>query len=286
MEGTLPSIDTLSSRQFFLAVRRMADSLDYGSDRSPFLGAGVEYVQSRPYEPGDAIRSIDWRVTARTGRVFVKQYEAPRQTPVYLLVDTSASMTVSSQPRSKYAHAVFLAGGIAYACLDRISPVGVLGVGGRRMRVEPSLSRARIMQWLHELRRFRYDEPTTLSHKLAELIPSLPHRALVIALTDLHDAAALPLLKRVAQQHDCVVLQLIDPAERSLRGAGFYRAVEAETGRRFVTHGRRQALDHAETADELRRGAIDHVPLELDRPYVSRLRQFFRGRDLLGRGAR
>jgi uncharacterized protein (DUF58 family) len=286
MEGFLEELDTLNSRQFMIAVKRLADSLSYGTDRSPFLGSGVEFVQSRPYVWGDPIRSIDWRVTARTRRLYVKEYESPKRLPCYLLVDTSASMTVSSVRRSKYAMAVHLAGGIALACLDRISPVGVVGVGSRDLRVQPSLSKHQILQWLHRLRRFRFDEGTELGRRITELSPSLTSRALIIVLSDMHDPHAIPALKLLAQQHDTVVLQLQDPAESSLRGAGFLRASEAETGRGFVTHGRRRWLDQQSINDQLKGGGIDHLLLPSDQPFLHKVRYFFQSRDILGKGTR
>lgn len=286
MEGRIESHAILDARQFHLAVKRLADSLGYGTDRSPFLGSGLEYVQSRLYQYGDPIKSIDWRVTARTRKIHVKEYEAPKRLPVYLLVDTSASMTVSSHGRSKYETAVFLAGGLALASLDKVSPVGLLGVGGRGLHVRPSLSKDQVLQWLHKLRTYRYDEPTTLASRLAELIPSLAQRALVVVLSDLHDPGALPAIKRMGQQHDCAVLQLRDPAEGVLRGVGFVRAREAETGRAFVLRGRAAGLDAEAIGRDLKRAGIDHLRIDTDRPFVSRVRQFFRARNLLGRGAR
>jgi uncharacterized protein (DUF58 family) len=286
VEGRIEHHDVLSARQFFLAVKKLADSLSYGMDRSPYLGSGVEYVQSRPYQYGDPIKLIDWRVTARTRKVHVKEYEAPKRMPVYLLVDTSASMTISSHHPSKYETAVFLAGGLALACLDRISPVGVLGVGGQGLHVRPSMSRDQVLEWLHRLRRFRYDETTSLGARLIELSPSLSHRVLVIVLSDMHDPRAIPALKRLAQEHDCAVLQLRDPAEDRLRGVGFVRATEAETGRALLVRGRVRGSDSAHVGEQLKKAGIDYLLIQTDQPYVSRVRQFFKLRNLLGRGAR
>jgi uncharacterized protein (DUF58 family) len=286
MEGLLESCDALDSRQFQLAVRRLADSLSYGTDRSPFLGAGIEYVQSRPYVWGDSVRSIDWRVTARTRKFHVKEYEAPKQMPCYLFVDTSASMTVTSHAKSKYAVSVHLAGGLAFACLARVSPVGIVGAGGRDFRIEPSLSGAQVLQWLHLLRHYRYDETTALGRKITEVSSTLPSRSLIIILSDLHDPTAVRALKPLGQAHDCVVLHLQDPAERGLKGTGFLRAREAETGRGFVSLGRRRWIDPEPLGLDLRRAGIDYLRVEIDKSYVPELRNFLKSRNLLGRGAR
>ena len=286
MEGLLPRVDVLDSRQFFMAVKRLADSLSYGADRSPFLGSGIEYVQSRRYQWGDPIRSIDWRVTARTGKLHIKEYEAPKRLACTILLDTSASMTVASGRRSKYSMAVPIAGGLAFACLDRLSPVGLLTVGERGLRFEPSLSKQRIMMWLEQLRRFRYDEHTALTRKISELDSSLKARGLIIVLSDLHEDGALAAVKYLAQRHDVVVLRLRDPAEQSLRGVGFIRAREAETGRAFLARGRQQWVDDRDLESELKRAGIDHLSLDTDKPVAHRLRFFFASRDLLGKGAR
>jgi uncharacterized protein (DUF58 family) len=195
-------------------------------------------------------------------------------------------MTISSVRKSKYAVAVHIAGGLAFACLDRVSPVGVVGVGGRDFRIRPSLSRGQILQWMHRLRTFHYDEPTALGRRIAELGPTLTSRCLVIVLSDLHDEGAVPALKLLAQRHDVVVIQLQDPAESGLRGAGFMKVGEAETGRVFVSTGRRQWTEPTETARKLKRAGIDHLLLRTDRPFVSDLRNFLQARGVLGRGTR
>lgn len=286
MEAQLEVSDHLDERQFALEIKRLADSLSFGTDPSPYLGTGIEYVQSRLYQPGDPIKAIDWRVTARTGKVYLKEYESPKRMPVYLVVDTSASMCVSSQRVSKYAWAVKLAGALALSSLARISPVALVGGGERDFDARPTLSRNRVFLWLHRLRRYRLDERTTVGRKLAELAGVLESRSLVIVLSDFHDPQAAPSLKLLAQEHDCLALQLQDPAERGRTGGGLFRAQEAETGRSFVATGRSRWLDEEALARALKRGGIDHVVLQIEQAFLPRLRGHLRTRARLGRGAR
>lgn len=269
--------DPLDARQFEIAVRRLADALSYGQERSPFLGAGIEYVQSRPYQSGDPVKAMDWRVTARTGRFHVKEYEAPKQMPVYLLVDTSASMCVTSQRLSKYAWAVQVAGGLALAALEHMNSVGLMTVGERDLRHTPTLSRGSVMQWMHLLRHYRFVEGTTLGRRIRELIPRVEQRCLFVVLSDLHDPDAIPAIKLLAQDHDCVVLHFEDPVERGRTGGGIYRAVEAETGRAFVAHGLSRWFTD-DTNRALSRAGVDYLRLPTDEPLVPRLRQFLKHR--------
>ncbi len=286
MQGYIEQLETLDSRQFAVAVKRLADSLSYGTDRSPFLGSGVEYVQSRMYQFGDPVRQLDWKITARTGKPHIKEFETPKRLPCYLLIDTSASMMVGSAPKSKYETALFLAGGLGLACLDRVSPVGVLGVGETDLHVRPTLGRDQVLQWLLKLRRFRYDERTTLSRRLREIQPGLLNRNLLIILSDLHDDAALPLIRQLNQQHECVVIQLRDPAEEGIAGSGFVRGVEAETGNQFVARGSQSRVSQETVVRELRRGGVDHLLIRTEQPYAHLMRHFFASRGIFSRGAR
>jgi len=263
------------ARQFELAVRRLANALSYGQESSPFLGAGIGYVQSRLYQPGDPVKFMDWRVTGRTGRLHVKEYEAPRQMPVYLLVDTSGSMCVSSQPLSKYAWAVQVAGGLALAAVDHMNPVGILTVGERELHQTPTLSRSTLMQWMHQLRTYRFVEGTTLGQRIRELIPRVPSRCLFVVLSDLHDPDAVPAVKLMAQHHDFRVLHFEDPAEGGRIHGGIFRGAEAETGREFVAHGRSRWFGKKQT-HELSRAGVDYLHLRIDQPVLPRLRQFLK----------
>jgi uncharacterized protein (DUF58 family) len=206
--------------------------------------------------------------------------------PVYLLLDTSASMCVSSRPVSKYAWAVQLAGGIALAALSRLSPVGLIGCGERDLKVRPSLSRLQVMRWLHDLRHYRLDELTTLARGLRDARAMMDNRSLLIVLSDLHAPDALSVLKPVAREHDCVVLQLQDPAEAGRIGGGMFRAAEAESGEQFVAHGRSRWVDADALGREMKRAGIDHMRLGTEEHFLPRLRAFLARRDCLGRMAR
>ena len=150
------SQDPVDARQFEVTVKHLANSLNFGQEESVFHGGGLEYAQSRLYVPGDPVKFIDWKVSARVGKLYIKEFQEPKQIPLYLLLDTSASMCLSSQPLSKYAWAVRIATGIALAAQSNMTPVGLLGCGARELHVRPTLSRNLVMEWSHKLRHARF----------------------------------------------------------------------------------------------------------------------------------
>ena len=282
---TLPH-DPVDSRQFEVAVRRLANSLDFGQRDSVFHGAGLEYVQSRPYVAGDAVKFIDWKISARLGKLYVKEFKETKQIPLYLLLDTSASMCVSSQPLSKYAWAVRVATGIGLAAQSSVTPVGLLGCGARELHIRPTLSRNIVMEWAHQLRQHDFTEVTSLSARARELAPSLAKRTTVIVLSDLHDSDAIAALQVLSQRNDCIVLHFEDPAEQGLRGAGIIRGVEAESGRGFVGFGGRRQVDSSGWKAELSRFGIDYLHLRTDLPILGKLTYFLKNRGFASRTAR
>ncbi len=281
MSYELP-LATTARRQFEWEVKRLADSLNFGGDASRFLGSGLEYAQSRPYEPGDSVRSIDWRVTARTGKPYVKEYEATRQVPIYLVVDTSASMCVSSLPQSKYYWAVRLAAALARAAQERMSPVGIMSAGERDLRITPTLSTTTALQWTHALRLYDFRERTCLATRLRSLAATLKTRTVVVVLSDLHDPQAYDSLERLSAAHELIVLWLQDPFEAAPPPSGIYRAREAETGKRFVLTRRTRLRTSDETRESLVQSGIEFLHLPIDEPVLPRVRHYLKFRKSLG----
>lgn len=276
--------DELSHADFELIVRRLADDLAFGTDASLFVGGGLEYAQSRPYEPGDPVRQLDWRISAKVGRAYVKQYETLKRIAMYLVVDTSSSMSVSSTPLTKHDLAIWIAAAVGLVGLRRLSPVGVIGAGQRETRLVPSLARGDLWQALEPLRQLAYAESTTLGERIRSLEPRVSRSSLMVVISDLHDPDSIAALRHAAQRHDVIVIHLEDPAERGRLRAGFLRGVEAETGTTFLAGGRTRWRDECQASRDLARAGVSYLHLRTDTPFVPILRHFLASRGAMRRG--
>lgn len=280
----LPPPQSLSHDAFEIIVRRLADDLAFGSDASLFVGSGLEYASSRPYEAGDSIRSIDWRLTARTGRAYVRQYESLKRTNVCIIVDTSASMGVRSVPRSKHDTAVWIASALGLIAQRRLSPVAVFGAGERAARSVPSLSRSDLWSAIDPLRTPSLVERTRLADAIASTTMRVPRRSVIIVLSDLHEPSAIDAIRSACQKHDVMVLHIQDPVEVTPLRAGFIRLREAETGSIFLAPRRKPLDSGSDTQTQLHRCGADYLHIRTDRPFIAALRRFLASRSGAARG--
>jgi uncharacterized protein (DUF58 family) len=263
----------LAAHEFEMAARRLADDLTYGMDTSRFVGAGIDYAQSRAFVYGDSVRSIDWRVTARTGRVHVKEYESTKRVPVFIVADTSASMAYSTTRLSKHDLAVWIAAVLALVAIQRRSPTALVSAGERDTPATPTLSRGNIWRQVEALRSPGPAERTRLADAIDRIDALAFHTSLVFVISDMHAPDAEEAVTRMGQRHDCVVIQLRDPGERGRLRAGYLRASEAETGRQFIAGSRTRTKGPGDRPLRLIASGVDHVVIPTDGPIMEPLKR-------------
>jgi uncharacterized protein (DUF58 family) len=286
----VPSEVLRQVRLIEIRTRRLVNSLFAGEYRSIFKGHGMEFAEVREYMPGDEVRSIDWNVSARMGKPFVKRYIEERELTVMVVVDLSGSSQFGTVSRFKSEMATELAAVLTMSAVRNNDRVGVLLFTDRVEHVVPPRKGRR-----HAMRIIRdvlVHQPastgTNIGGALEYLNRLLPHRSIVFLISDLLDPGLERPLKYLAQRHDVVVAPLEDPSEWVLPDIGVARFVDPETGEVVsvdtsdvrVREGFRQASE-AERAGRrqlLRRLAIDEVPVNTRDGYLEALLKFFRAR--------
>ncbi len=306
-QATLPADPSISARQrktvrvppevlkqvklIELRTRRLVNSVFSGEYRSIFKGHGMEFAEVREYLPGDEVRSIDWNVTARMRRPFVKRYIEERELTVMLAVDLSGSSRYGTVRRFKSEMATELAAVLTMSAIRNNDRVGVLLFTDRVEHVVPPRKGRR-----HALRIIRdvlIHEPvgagTDVAGALEYLTRMLHHRAVVFVISDLYGADVEHPLKLLAQRHDVVVAPIEDPTEWQLPDIGLARFVDPETGASLNVDTSdprvRKAFEAQAEADRLarrqllRRLAIDEVAMNTRDGYLEPLLKFFRARE-------
>lgn len=277
-----------------LRTRGLVNSLFTGEYRSVFKGHGMEFAEVREYQPGDEVRSIDWNVTARMRRPYVKRYIEERELTVVLLVDLSGSERFGTTQRFKSEVATELGAVLAMSAIRNNDRVGALFFTDRIEHVvPPRKGRRHALRLIRDILAF---EPegcgTDLAGALAYLGRMLRQRAIVFIISDFLDPHIERPLKLVAQQHDVVAVTVEDPSELVLPDVGLARFVDPETGatidvdtsdpRVRAQYARRVADDAAARRHLLRRLAIDEIPVRTDTGYAEPLLKFFRSRETRG----
>jgi uncharacterized protein (DUF58 family) len=276
-------------RRIEIATNRLVDQGVAGDYHSVFKGRGMEFLETRPYQPGDDIRAIDWNVTARLGEPFVKQYVEERDLTVFLVVDTSGSLGFGSRALLKRELAAEIAALLAFAALRNQDRVGAgLVSGGLDLFLPPRRRRTHVLRLVREVLFRPNGGGTDLGTGLSLVLKTLKRRSVLFVISDfLSPGPAFPgAVKAAAARHDLIAVEITDPRDLALPPVGPVVLADAETGRTGVVDGRRlQASFTAQRAAEgtqlrqlLRSLAVDHLELSTERPYLGPLLSFFERR--------
>ena len=278
-----------------LRTRGLVNSLFTGEYRSVFKGQGMEFSEVREYQPGDEVRSIDWNVTARMRKPYVKRYIEERELTVMLAVDLSGSERFGTRTRFKSELASELAAVLAMSAIRNNDRVGaVLFTDRIEHVVPPRKGRRHALRLMRDLLAFEpVGRGTDLAAALEYSGKMLTHKAIIFVVSDFQSADLEQPLKLLAQRHDVVAVTVDDPSEQELPDIGQARFVDPETGVTIDvdTSDEKVRTRFAEAVKEelsarkrlLRRLAIDEIPVSTEGGVVDPLIRFFRTRETRSR---
>lgn len=278
-------------------ARGVVEGFLAGLHRSPYRGFSVEFAEHRPYQPGDELRYLDWKMLARSDRLFVKQYEEETNLRAMLVLDVSQSMDWTGAPErrlTKRAYADRLTAALGLVLLRQRDATGLIAFDDSVRAMLPA--RVRFGQWNELVRRLggvAGGGGTAAEPALRRVTDMLRRRGLVVFVSDLlfDRALALLALRYLRHRgHQVVVFHVMDPAEATLEGPAEARFVDPETGATVVARPRELQRVYTETvrrevrAWELacRRSGIAYHHVLTDTPFGHVLRRAVAARARLG----
>lgn len=246
------------ARRLRFLVRPDAVSQLVGAYHGARPGIGLIFAELRPYEPGDDVRHLDWNVTARLGKPYVRRYVEERALVLWILVDVSASMRFGPEGRTKADRAAQAAALLATAAVQNGDRVGLLLVSDRlEAEIAPGIG----IRHLSQLIRGLVATPTcsTKTHLDIALtrVRRSGRRSLLVAISDFDGEQAVGVWREAARHNEVVALRLVDPREETLPEAGLLRLESAEQAskRSLDSHCRQVRAAYAKVA-EARRAAF------------------------------
>ncbi len=265
-----------------------------GLHKSPYHGFSVEFAEHRPYMPGDEIKHVDWKIYAKTDRYYIKQYEEETNLKAYILVDSSRSMAFASQgqlPKLEYASS--LAAALAYMMIKQQDAVG-LALFDQTVRtyLPPHASRGYLRQILITLQKATASGATGAGKSLHQVAERIRRRGLVIVISDLLDNPdeVMTALRHFRhKKNEVIVMQILDPLERSFAFGDVALFKDLETEERLTTQPWQiqkayQREMHAfleRYKRQCREHYIDYVLLDTTTPFDVGLVQYLSKRERL-----
>ncbi len=277
-------------RRIEIRSRRAVLDVMGGEYHSVFKGRGMEFDEVREYSPGDEIRDIDWNVTARTGKAFIKRYIEEREQTVFFLVDVSASGLFGSHERMKGEIAAEICAVLAFSAIQNNDRVGLLTFSDDVEKyITPKKGSKHVLRVVREL---LFAQPrgkgTNITLAVNTLNKVLKKRSIVFLVSDFLTPDLRRSLMMANRRHDLIAVHLADEREETLPPAGIVELHDPETGKtiavdtssrkmrdRFAHANRRRLLGLEKLFRSL---AVDNITIRTDEDYLDPIVRFFRMR--------
>ncbi|MXW15367.1 MAG: DUF58 domain-containing protein [Rhodothermaceae bacterium] len=273
-----------------LLARSVVEGFIAGLHRSPFKGFSVDFMEYRPYVFGDDVRQVDWKVFARTGRYFVREFEGETNTRLHLLLDMSRSMDYSSGGQTKLTYARFLAAAIAWLANRQRDACGLALFDTEvRKHLPPRATRAHLHLLLRALEEANPDAATNLERSLQAVAERHRKRGFIVLISDLF--TDINTIERALQHfrftgHNVLVFQILDPQEIEFDFKDVVELLDVESDAKMLIDAKAARAQYQKNfqthQNQLRRICgllqIDHAVLRTDAPLDSALFHYLSAR--------
>ena len=273
-----------------ITTKQLVDGLISGNYHSVFKGQGIEFSEIRDYRPGDDVRAIDWKVTARLNHPYIKEFIEERDLQVYFVMDMSASGSFGNNI-SKKQKGLELAASLMFSALRNNDKVGAFLFTDNIEKFIPARKgRKHVLQVLSTLVRFLpKSSKTNLASILVQISKIVKRRSIIFIISDFFDGEEFfKPLKILRNRHDVIALSITDSREREIPNVGLIELEDEETGEQVLVNtsdekfrnSYKKLIQARETqlSSNLKRLKIDSVNILTDDQYEIPLRKFFKKR--------
>lgn len=274
-------------KQIEIYTSRMVDASFAGQYESVFKGRGMEFDEVREYTPGDDIRTIDWNVTARTGRPYIKRFVEEREMTVIFAVDLSASGDFGTVNKAKNELAAEFCAVLAFAAAKNNDKVGLLIFTDQtELYIPPKKGISHMLRLVRELLYFKMPKrKTDISQALDYLAKIVRKKTTIFLVSDFIETDFKKPLSLLNKRHDVIAVSVRDLAEITLPNIGMIEFADAETGEMALvdTSSRQFRNKYSSTSAQrfaslksmLRTINVDCISISTDKPYIQDLVRFF-----------
>ena len=278
-------------RKIEIKTRGLSSNIFAGQYHSAFKGRGMAFSEVREYQFGDDVRDIDWNVTARFHRPYVKVFEEERELTVMLLIDVSGSLDFGTQKQMKRDMVTEIAATIAFSAIQNNDKIGVVFFSDKIEKyIPPKKGRKHILYIIREMLDFQPESKRTDVKQAVEFLSSVQkRRTTAFILSDFyvrHDfQQSLQICNR---KHDVVAIQVYDVRAKELPDVGLMKVIDAETGfEQYVDTGSKKLRQtyqrywmgrQAELSETFNKSNVDHVSIATNEDFVKSLLLLFKQR--------